>query len=268
MSRNIPARTAVVAVTVAVLAVALLLGLTLWGKHAQDEQGEGGAMKVPAGFTAIDADKIFETIADAQADAGSWQVTTLAQVQGQEQASNVVQVERRGDVQAFRIQMPNPAGGVLEGLWDGTTFFEKNPQGSGATTWYSYPAGTFNAEALNRLSTDVAGLQEGFTTIEAKVVGTEVITDLQDREVKTVKYRVILEPSEDAAAPGVDPTVQRVQIELWLDSKNRPVQLQSAAPTSGSETTTYYSDYGKSFDIQAPSADQVTERKLETQDAQ
>lgn len=269
MSRNIPVRSAVVAITVGVLAVALLLGLILWGKHAQDEQGASAA-QLPAGFTAIDADEIFETIADAQSDAGSWEATTLSVVQGQSQSGNVVQIEQRGDVQAFRVQQPNPAGGMLEGVWDGKTFFEKNPQGTGAEQWFSYPEDTFNADALNMISSNVAALRRGYATVSADVVGRELLTDLKGREVNTVKYLVILEPNAETAAamPGMDPEAQQIRIELWLDKNDRPIQTQGISQASGGETTIFYSDYGKSFDIKAPNPDQVTERDLETQSGQ
>lgn len=266
MSRNIPARSAISAVAVAVVAVAVLLGLILWGKHAAEAHGSSAA-QVPAGFTAIEGDDIFATIAEAQQEAGSWEVATVAYVQGQAQPNSVVQVDDSGEKQVFTVRLTTQ-GGVAEGIWDGSTFYEKNPQGTGAEQWFSYPEGTLDEAALKGLSTDVAASAEDFTIIETKVVGSEVITDLDDHEIDTVKYRVIMEPKGDAAAAGVDPSAQRVQVDLWLDEENRPIQVRGIATSSSSETTTLYSKYGESFDIKAPSPDQVTERSLEQQQPQ
>ncbi|CAM3335453.1 hypothetical protein NODU109028_12315 [Nocardioides dubius] len=265
MSRNIPARSAVAAIVVGVVTIGLLISLILWGKHAQGDSPAGAGHQVPDGFSSIEAEEIFSTIAQAQKDAGSWQVTSVSTVQGQQQPSGVVQVQLKGEQKTFRISMTTQAG-VIEGLWDGERFYEKSPNGDAAKPWYVYPEETFNPDALASLTSDIEAMTKGYDIVEDEVVGSETVTDLEGNETEAVQYRLVIEPSADATAAGVDPATQRFQLDLWLDADNRPVQLQStdlgaeASAQSASQMTTYYSQYGETFDLTAPAADQVTDK--------
>lgn len=284
MSHRTPRSTLFAAGAVGVLVLGGMLGLGFIGGDDDAPGAEsaetagfdgttvgGGPEELPeleGGFEPIAAADIFETIATAQRDAGSWEVSSLVITNGEETPVARQQLTYHDDGADFLIQLPadekEVEGGLVEGLYVDGSFYLKGLNPSGwDERWYVVPDDdqmlvTFESTLQSSSAANLGSYGEP-TAFE--VVGVEDVTELDDDVVRAVHYRLEFDPSASLGDQAEGD--ERLMMDLWVDAEDRPVQVETVISSGGQEYTSalYYSDYGADFGLAAPADDDVTDRR-------
>jgi len=289
MSRQLPRTTTLAAGLAGLLALGALLG---WGAIGGDDEepakSESASTSAPTeepaekpelpaaddlpeleeGFEAIAPGELLGRIAEAQRAAGSWEVSSVATSAGEESPPVLQQLMYTDSGANFRIQMAADdkeiEGGLVEGLYVDENFYLKglNPK-KWSQRWYQVPnddrvLASFQSmlQGSTAASLTAFGEPAGY-----EVVGIEDATELDDDVVRTVHYRLQVDPSAAMGASGA--TEELLTLDIWVDAEDRPVQIESSIASGEDEYSSalYYSDYGKEFELSAPARSDVTKRR-------
>lgn len=246
MSRNISARSAIGAIVAAALAVAVLLGLILYGHHAEEEH----ALESEPLALAL----VLPTAAQAQLEAGSWTFESSQSGGEGEPARNTQKVSMDGDEAQFRT-VATSGDQTHEVLVVGDDLFIKAPDADESTPWWKVPADDpRHAQLTSNLHlSDPAMLRSIGDPTGGKVVGVEELTSPNGDKTKTLHYRLEIESQQ--AAMGAPAQV----IDVWLDAEDRPVRI-STGTAPGPVNTLDFMDFGEKVDLDRPASDQVTDQ--------
>ncbi|KRF12966.1 hypothetical protein [Nocardioides sp. Soil796] len=262
MSRQLSRSLSAQAALAAILVVGVMLLLIVSGhnrdeadKEKAEDSGSSSVADEPqelaGGFVTVPAEEFFTTVIAAQKAADSWRVVSVQEVDGQAAAPSIQDIAGASSEPAIRISLPG-AQGRLIGVYVDGTFYVKGIRGS-VKPWWQAPASPELEDLL--LFADPDRFLGSLSEPESfEVVGVEN-TDAGP----AVHYKVGIE----AAAlddEGVENGTQPVQMEMWLDKENRPVQAVTSYTVEGKTATTtlVYSNYGQQLEIAAPPAGQVT----------
>jgi len=104
----------------ALVVIAVLLAMVSLGQEDGVTSATGpagaGAAELGEGFEAIEADELFATVAAAQREAGSWEVSSVAQMAEGDLPTATQQIDLLGDQVRFRVLM-EVRGRAVEGRW-------------------------------------------------------------------------------------------------------------------------------------------------------
>lgn len=251
----------------ALVVIAVLLAMVSLGQEDGVTSATGpagaGAAELGEGFEAIQADELFATVAAAQREAGSWEVSSVAQMAEGDLPTATQQIDLLGDQVRFRVLM-EVRGRAVEGRWVDEAFYLKDLNPKRWVPWYQMPDDENTRGYLASLveASDANSLARLGEPATYEVLGIEDVTELDDDVVRTAHYRVGIDPSGMAGAQAADPaTAPSLTIDMWVDAEDRPVQVRTTLVSAGEEftTTLFFSDYGADFDITAPAADEVTD---------
>lgn len=261
------ARSTVIAVVTALVVLAVLVGFVALGPGDDEEQGKEG---MPSGFEPIPSDLIFDRVYGAQRAAGSWHIDQVRSVAGQttnklvadteittvgENSDNTLSLCCSQDDGSFVELEIRSVGGVYYTAGLPT---EKK-------WWRVDPVAGTEAAAL---AEQIKGLvtQETSTELQKSLESVDVVGADRVAGVETVHYRVTMKSLEVTPSPGATATPPGpvdVVLDLWVDSDDRPIRLRLQIGEGSNEilSTSTYSEYGEDFDIAAPDATEVTDKR-------
>ncbi|KRF16732.1 hypothetical protein ASG90_10810 [Nocardioides sp. Soil797] len=267
MSRQLSRSSAVQAAFAAVLVIGVLLLLIVSGHNDdQRERDEAeaatqseGPQKLAGGFTTIPQDQFFATMTKAQKESGGWHQAMAVDENDQTVTLLSEDVWMDGEQPVMRGTTQGPDG-PLVALYADDVLYLKGLGGQQKPWWKVPDRPVF--ESLLAFGDQGLFLESVEGIQDFGVVGAEQVKgsapDGGSEQVNTVHYTIQVDQplSDDQGAT----TVQPVTMDLWLDDRDRPVQVVTTY-TAGdvrTETTLLYSQYGSIAPIKAPPAEQVT----------
>lgn len=274
MSSRRSSTSTLLVVLLALLVLAAVAGFALLDRVNGGEPGAGGHGSaeggLPEGFERLPDEVFFERVYGAQRAAGSWHLhqeeqrngqpfraldaTTELSAEGTNSSNEVSECcTQANEIVQFEIRVVD---GVyyVHGFPTERPWWEVDPSAGAQQLGIAQGMDPYITQ-----KTDAAELQQA--TEEITLVGPDNIDG-----VATAHYRVTLsaEPPEGAPAQTA-PTDTEAVIDFWVDSSDRPVQVEFAAEAGEQEVvkTSRYSRYGEDFDIAAPPAGQTTTKAPE-----
>lgn len=255
LPKRVP-RSTLVAVPLAVLLLAVLVGFVALAPD--DTDGSGRADALPEGFAEIPQEVFFDRVFGAQRAAGSWHfdkervssgIARLASLDSEVagdfvNASGTVQYLRDdGALQTLQVRL-------IEGVYYVT--------GLGASKkWWQIDPDAGKIESSVREALEQIASQDTSENLQDAVSEVEVVGEDLVEGAVAARYRVtLLEPE----------TEQEATVDVWVDRDDRPVKIVTKVDIQGTAvtSTSVYSDYGGDFDIAPPPADQTTTEAPET----
>ncbi|GEA87880.1 hypothetical protein [Cellulomonas cellasea] len=208
-----------------------------------------------------------QTIADAQAEASSYDFTMSTTAEGQAMAATgSVQVED-GGAQALSMVMELPEMGQMEVRMAGGLTYMNLGEMTGGKFLQIDPEDASNplAAGLGDMTGEIDPTK-ALAGAEAAVTSVTKKGDAEDVDgVQATPYEVVLDPSklpeeqraglDQAAAAGVAIPTTFVYT-YWLDAEN--LVRKMAFDLMGSKTEMTFSNWGSAAPVTAPSADQIT----------